>query len=610
MGIIASFIAFLLGIPFAAFTMFVMLRVQSSVTENVLIDRNDTEAKKIYRSKKAFYFWPIFFIGLGFYWYFTGKLLTRIFREDPNFIMLSFGVFTFTIFSLIYFFDYPEAPLPKQKPQSRITKALTAEGWGTLLSALKSTFERGTPLVAYVDTLDQSKTYSQDQQNWSENMETVRVTNEDRGIVLGAPGSGKTTYLLSQLIDWMQSGQSFVCTDIKPEIWAILRENGVFERYGYTDWVFNPTDVNSHHYNLFSEAKDSSELNEILNIIIPDAQSDDSNVFSDNARRLLKAVLIELGEKASLPQAQKFINASDTNEELLKKLRQSENDTVSAIAREISRTAKNENLLASIMTSVSKAFVFLDDDRIRQTLSDNSAGFELKQVLKRSKQAVFLQFDQKYKNSTSALFGAMVAHILRILQENYRNRSAVFVALDEIINCAPIPKFIDSLNTMRSANMPTFLYLQALEGLNRLYGDNSDELFLGASNLKVVFKIGDIKTAEHFSKLIGMTETTYKSDSSGYSYGSTQTGMEDVFGRRQTVSSSANSSNVSYTSKLEYIIEPEKFTSLEPHTAVITYNGTFGTLVMPKYWSNFDMPNKPKYGTVSEFNESKLSIAG
>jgi hypothetical protein len=51
------------------------------------------------------------------------------------------------------------------------------------------------------------------------------------------------------------------------------------------------------------------------------------------------------------------------------------------------------------------------------------------------------------------------------LQSNYRKRDEVFVALDEIINCAPIPKFIDTLNTMRSAKMPTFLYLQALEGL-------------------------------------------------------------------------------------------------------------------------------------------------
>ncbi|WP_228143503.1 TraM recognition domain-containing protein, partial [Acinetobacter baumannii] len=75
-------------------------------------------------------------------------------------------------------------------------------------------------------------------------------------------------------------------------------------------------------------------------------------------------------------------------------------------------------------------------------------------------------------------------------------REAVFIALDEIINCAPIPKLLICSNTIRSANMPTFLYLQSLEGLNRLYGANSDKMFMGSSNLKIVFRIGDIESAE------------------------------------------------------------------------------------------------------------------
>ncbi|MFH4170791.1 type IV secretory system conjugative DNA transfer family protein, partial [Acinetobacter baumannii] len=107
-----------------------------------------------------------------------------------------------------------------------------------------------------------------------------------------------------------------------------------------------------------------------------------------------------------------------------------------------------------IVTSLSKAFAFLDDDRIRTSTAKSDVA--LKEVLLKPKQAVFLQFDQQYKSTTETLFGAMVAHTLRILQSSYRKRGEVFVALDEIINCAPIPKFIDTLNTMRSAKMPTF----------------------------------------------------------------------------------------------------------------------------------------------------------
>lgn len=479
----------------------------------------------------------------------------------------------------------------KNKPDAPPTmlKKETAQGVGTLFNAIEPTEKLGTPLMSYF--IDQTV----------ENppLQFLRVTNEDRGIILGAPGSGKTTYLVTQILDWMESGQSFVATDIKPEIWAILKYNGMFEHYGYKDWVFNPTDVNSDHYNIFSEVKDSSEFNEVLNIIIADTDSSDAKVFNDNARRLLKAILIELGAKASLPNAQRFINSMDDNAELLKTLRQSDNETVSSIAKDITRTAKSDNLLASIMTAVSKAFDFLDDERIRQTISENADGFYLKDVLMKPKQAVFLQFDQQYKSSTATLFGAMVAHTMRILQAN-QNRGAVFLALDEIINCAPIPKFTDLLNTIRSANMPTFLYLQSLEGLNRLYGLNADKLFLGSSNYKVVFKIGDIATAKEFSDLIGKTETTYFSYSENNSEGVSNS---DQGGSR----THSNSSGYSQSTKLEYIIEPEELIKLPAHNAVVTYNGTFGTLIMPKYWEFFDTPVRIAKASPSDWLEHKKS---
>ncbi|MFA2936212.1 type IV secretory system conjugative DNA transfer family protein [Acinetobacter pittii] len=487
----------------------------------------------------------------------------------------------------------------KSKPRVERIKKESAEGYGTLLSELKRGFENKTPLIAFTDqTLPKNRINKMEQKylDWSFHRESLRVTNEDRGIVLGAPGSGKTTFLISQIVEWMKSGRSFVATDVKPEIWAILKANNVFKIFGYTDWVFNPTDVDSDHYNIFSEVKDSAELNEILNIIIKDDTAD-SVVFNDLARRILKAVLIELGDKASLVNAQNYINSMDSNDELLKALRQSEKSSVSNIAKEVSRTAQNDRLLASVMTAVSKAFEFLDDDRIRVTTSDNTQGFYLKEVLMKPKQAVFLQFDQQYKSSTATLFGAMVAHTMRILQAN-QNRDAVFIALDEIINCAPIPKFTDLLNTIRSANMPTFLYLQSLEGLNRLYGANSDKMFMGSSNLKIVFRIGDIESAEECSRLVGQTETTYISETTGRSQTSGTSSSS-----RASSSSSNRSQNAGTTKsiKLESIIEPAEFIKLPICTAVVMYNGSYGTLEMPKYYECYNMPKRTNLKTIQDF---------
>ncbi|MFW1886625.1 type IV secretory system conjugative DNA transfer family protein, partial [Acinetobacter nosocomialis] len=76
-------------------------------------------------------------------------------------------------------------------------------------------------------------------------------------------------------------------------------------------------------------------------------------------------------------------------------------------------------------------------------------------------------------------------------------------------------------------------------------------------------------------------------------------------GQSGITSSSAHgtpsSSGTSVTSKMEYIIEPEKFILLPIYTAVVSYNGTFGTLAMPKYWEVFNMPKRTKLKTVSDF---------
>ncbi len=524
--------------------------------------------------------------------YLTNLLASNYVIVSKNNYFLSWFIIA-GIYAFFYFAD------GKSKPRAERIKKESAEGYGTLLNEVHRGFENKTPLIAFTDqTLPKKQIKEMEQKylDWSFHRESLRVTNEDRGIVLGAPGSGKTTFLISQIVEWMKSGRSFVATDVKPEIWAILKANNVFKLFGYKDWVFNPTDVDSDHYNIFSEVKDSAELNEILNIIIKDDTAD-SVVFNDLARRILKAVLIELGDKASLVNAQNYINSMDSNDELLKALRQSEKSSVSNIAKEVSRTAQNDRLLASVMTAVSKAFEFLDDDRIRATTSDNAQGFYLKEVLMQPKQAVFLQFDQQYKSSTATLFGAMVAHTMRILQAN-QNREAVFIALDEIINCAPIPKFTDLLNTIRSANMPTFLYLQSLEGLNRLYGANSDKMFMGSSNLKIVFRIGDIESAEECSRLVGQTETTYISETAGTSQTSGTSSSS-----RASSSSSNRSQNLGTTKsiKLESIIEPAEFIKLPICRAVVMYNGSYGTLEMPKYYECYNMPKRTTLKTIQDF---------
>ncbi len=140
--------------------------------------------------------------------------------SNLHFIILSLSA-SVLFFLAIYFGSQFIDPKNIDRKRKSIEKKESAEGLGTLLNAVQPTQDIGSPLISYVYD-DQLETPV-----WN----ALRVTNEDRGIVLGLPGSGQTTYLVTQIIDWMRSGQSFVATDIKPEIWAILKYNNIFEQF-------------------------------------------------------------------------------------------------------------------------------------------------------------------------------------------------------------------------------------------------------------------------------------------------------------------------------------------------------------------------------------------
>ena len=447
---------------------------------------------------------------------------------------------------------------------------------GEVLDKLEKTNQKG-PLVLLNQQDSEVSRQAEEKRRAAEPwaLKGWRCSHEDRAFVLGTPGSGKTTFLLAQLIDWMQSGRSFVATDIKPEIWSVLKENGLFERFGYSDWVINPTCADAHRFNLFAEIEDDADLNEVLSVIIPPGEGDGA-VFSDNARRLLKAVLAHLGERASLPAARDFIMEAGKVSELLEMLAASEKKSVQRIAFELKNTASNERLLASIMTAMGRAFEFMDDDRINAAIGVSD--FSMRDVLMKPRQAVFLQFEQKYKASLATLFGGTVAYVLRILQSTSREREhPVFVALDEIMNAAPIPKFSESLNTMRSAKMPLGMYLQSTQGLDRLYGPGSAELFMGSADLRVVFRVGDNETAEYISKQLGDTEQRSYNMSQGQSQGASDRG--------QSVNESVSKG---YTSTTARIFDAAEVLGLDVGKAIVLYRGSGARFSMPRY--NTDYP--------------------
>ena len=377
----------------------------------------------------------------------------------------------------------------------------------------------------------------------------------------------------------MRSGKTFVATDVKPELWGILKWNGVFEYYGYDDVVFNPTDPLSQKYNMFDDlgADADTEIIELIETLIP---ADD--VFSDSARRILRAVMLHLRAikgSASLLQARDYIDKYIDVEEMMEELLESPSDIAVSNAKAVKRSGGSERFTALAVNALSSTLQFLDNKTIAENIE--SSDFSLRELLQQPRQAIFLQFDKKYQQTTRGLFGATLSHTLRLLEVEHDNRDDVFVALDELINAAPIPNFTKKLNVIGSSKMPLFMYIQSLDGLTEVYGEQAANLVMSSCTLKICYRVNDFDTAQTFSNMIGNIDVK--------NWSVTETPRINEAGRSYKDSSATEGIS------RKALVEPAELQKLDDNQAIVLYRGRSAKMMMPTYYEDTPAYERAKY---------------
>ncbi len=335
--------------------------------------------------------------------------------------------------------------------------------------------------------------------------EALNVSIEDRAVVIGPPGTGKTAFLVSQLLRWAESRRSFVCLDIKPEIYGITRER--LEAFGYRVLTFNPTAATGEHYNLLDDVDSAEGLGELAAALIP---GDDLRVavFYESARDFLDAVVSHLRATtghASLVDVRNFLGEGDGFEELMQKLLKSPDPDVVDIAGALTLTAANNRLIGSICAQLRANLRFVRYPKIRESLGRSD--FSLRQLCGKKPVALFLQFEEGHRETTARLLSATVAHVLRYFI-THTEREPVLLLLDEIGTAPMIPSLVQKLNTIRSRKLPTWMYWQSLEQM-QAYGQKADEgpnIILGACDMQMVFRLNDNASALWMSDRIGKVD--------------------------------------------------------------------------------------------------------
>lgn len=399
------------------------------------------------------------------------------------------------------------------------------------------------------------------------NGEKMYISESDRACIIGPPGTGKTSFLINQIYEWTDTGRSFVCLDIKPEIYEITKRN--LELKGYKIIVYNPTSP-IDNYDFLQDLESPETIGEFASALIPSEQAENA-VFNDTAKDLLDALINhvksrkESAEKpATLADVYDFIKKYDNAVALFNDLKNSRSSHTKEIINSLSITASNERLLGSVFATFNSQLNFMRYENVRKSLS---GGFSLSELSK-PKVALFLQFEEVKMKTIGHLFSVFVGHLLRYLITNSKERDPVFCLLDEIGNAGVIHDLTGKLNTIRSRNMPTWMYWQNTEQMQK-YGVKADEgvnIIMGSCDYQMCFRLNDSITAKWFSDRIG----THIIRNRSYSY-----------------TSSVETSSEGNTTSLqrEEVIFPHEIQRLRDSEVVTIYRGIAWKGVAVPYWS-------------------------
>lgn len=421
-----------------------------------------------------------------------------------------------------------------------------------------------------------------------------RVSSEERGLVVGVSGTGKTNFILAQIFDWMCRGNSLVVVDVKPEIFAILETNNIFEYMNYEPIIINPTDPFSDKYNLLDDVNFDDGLDEIISVLIPDNNAD-AVAFNEFARRVLKAIILYLNDKngsVSLPASYEFITSYSRTKSMFDDLKASANDDVKMMINLALQSADNERFLSSGMNALTSALSFLNDKTIAEMT--RTSDFSLNDVLKQKHRIIFLQFEQLSQDKTASLYATTVQHLIRLMIKNHRERDDVFIILDELTNSSAIPNLPYQFNLIRAYRMPAFMYVQTIASLYDMFGKEEAKHLINSCSLKICYRTNDYETAEQFSDICGEIEveeitTTYNSE---------------VRQNGNTYMKPHTTSN----RKLAPLVSPTDILQLGAGRVVCVYRGKAGIVEIPQHWKHTPMTQRANFSTLREVRSNEKDL--
>jgi type IV secretion system protein VirD4 len=387
------------------------------------------------------------------------------------------------------------------------------------------------------------------------------VSYQDRGLVVGPPGTGKTAVLINQILKVADNKTSFIASDIKPEIYSIIHEE--LEEKGFDVALINPLSSVGHHYNPLDDIVDESEINEMVMNILP-LPSRAEPAWVKAQRKYLRLALSYLyhvdGLTCSLPASYAMFAEFDTPSLFLDQIITTDNAMLAASAKKLKAELSSSKPAQSGFSEVFDELNWLHYPDIAETFSDSD--FSINDMGKDRPVALFLQFEETKLKTLGALLSLLYGHILNVLIRN-TDRQPVALFFDEIGNLPVIDGLAEKLHTIRSRMLPTWMYWQTIAQMDKYStsGNNGAEIILSSSDLQMFFRSNSEHTQKMVSTLVGTTIDHVTSISEGK--------RKDVWELLETT----KTQNITYSERTAMMIEPHQVGELSKYEAITLYRG-------------------------------------
>lgn len=324
---------------------------------------------------------------------------------------------------------------------------------------------------------------------------------DGHALIVGGSGMGKSkSVAIPTLMRWEGAA---ICVDIKGELSDVTRK---LRPKGKT-YVFNPTLEDCAQYNPIKNVKDAQGAQEMARVLAPENPNASDPFWNRTAQGVLAAALLEGYYRGQTLQQIAHFLMTEKPEEVIRQLSESFYPHVATLAGVGNLPDKT---LGSVFGELkSHLLMWATDPGVERSTSRSDWTAETLE----EGATIYLSVPEHLLNQYRPLWTVIFSQVIEHLSQREEGQSPpILILMDEFAQLGKIPKFNESLATLRSRNVHMMVYIQSMSQLDEIYGNNGRKIISDNCRYKLILGASDVDTQKYFSDLSGQRTAQSVSD--------------------------------------------------------------------------------------------------